>query len=216
MNFTNEGGVCGTVRLLKNITGLWLLEGCRRAWEKNGRNWDWMQLLEMSAAEEPFCHLVDPDDALFVRPDDMTKAIDEFCRKTEQKIPRGPGAYVRGVLESLALKCRIVLEQLESLCGVRFEEIRVLGGGSQNARLNQFTADATGRRVLAGPSEATALGNLAMQMVATGAVASIDEARDLIEQSFPTRRFQPVDTEKWDIAHGRLLAYCGAGSLKTN
>jgi rhamnulokinase len=212
LNFTNEGGVFGTIRLLKNITGLWLLEGCRRVWNKNGRSYEWEALMAMSDAEEPFRRIVDPDDPLFVRPGDMTRAIDEYCLKTDQPAPHGPGSYVRAVLEGLALKYRIVLEQLELLTGIPVEQIRVIGGGSQNSVLNQFTADATGRKVLAGPAEATALGNLAMQMVSIGAIASLDEARDLIEQSFPARVFEPAETEKWDSAYSRLSSYCGEGS----
>ena len=194
LNFTNEGGVCGTVRLLKNITGMWLLEGCRKSWP----TYSWEDLLAMSISEPAFQHLVDPDDPSFVRPGDMTAAIDAFCVRTGQAAPTRPGAYVRGILESLALKYRVVLGQLESLTGVRVTEIRVIGGGSQNALLNQFTADATGRRVLAGPVEATALGNLAMQMVGLGVVESLDEARELLDQSFPPRLFEPESGTGWD------------------
>jgi len=209
LNFTNEGGVCGTIRLLKNITGLWLLEGCRRDWEKQGQSMEWEGLLKAAAAAPPFRHVIDPDDPVFVRPEEMTAAISAYCRRTDQPTPASPGEFVRAVLESLALKYRGVLEELESLTGTRFETIRVIGGGSQNEMLNQFTADATGRTVLAGPAEATALGNLAMQVVATGMVASLDEARGLIERSFPPRRFEPVDTEKWDGAYTRMQGYCG-------
>jgi rhamnulokinase len=204
LNFTNEGGVCGTVRLLKNITGMWLLEGCRKAWERAGHAYEWGALLGMSAPEAPFRHLVDPDDASFTRPDDMTAAIADYCRRTGQDVPATPGAFVRAVLESLALKYRVVLEQLESLTGVRVAQIRVIGGGSQNSLLNQFTADATGRTVLAGPGEATALGNLAMQMVGAGIVESLDAARDLIERSFPPRRFEPAGSAAWDTAYAHF------------
>jgi rhamnulokinase len=151
LNFTNEGGVCGTVRLLKNITGMWLLEGCRKSLTGNMQSYSWEDLLAMSTAERPFQHLLDPDHASFTRPDDMTAAIDAYCTATGQPVPVRPGAYVRAILESLALKYRVVLEQLESLTRVKVAEIRVIGGGSQNALLNQFTADGTGRRVLAGP-----------------------------------------------------------------
>lgn len=201
LNFTNEGGVCGTVRLLKNITGMWLLEGCRKSWKEN---YEWSELMNMSSSEEPFRHLVDPDNPAFVRPESMTEAIDDYCRKTDQPVPRGPGAYVRAVLESLALKYRMVLEQLEILINHQIAAIRVIGGGSQNDLLNQFTADATGRRVLAGPAEAAALGNLAMQMVGTEKVASLDAARELIERSFPPRVFDSRHTEKWEDAYCRL------------
>jgi rhamnulokinase len=201
LNFTNEGGVCGTVRLLKNITGMWLLEGCRKSWERAGRSYEWDALLGMSAPEPPFRHLVDPDDASFTRPDDMTAAVALYCTRTGQSAPETPGAFVRAVLESLALKYRVVLEQLESLTGIGVKQIRVIGGGSQNALLNQFTADATGRTVIAGPAEATALGNLAMQMVGMRMVESLDAARDLIEHSFPPRRFEPAGSAAWDDAY---------------
>jgi rhamnulokinase len=158
----------------------------------------------MSAPEPPFRHLVDPDDPSFTRPDDMTAAITDYCARTGQGTPETPGAFVRTVLESLALKYRVVLEQLESLTGARIAQIRVIGGGSQNALLNQFTADATGRAVIAGPSEATALGNLAMQMVGLGMVKSLDAARDLIEYSFPPRRFEPSGSAAWDQAYLRF------------
>jgi len=209
LNFTNEGGVCGTVRLLKNITGMWLLEGCRKSPAANMESFSWEDLLAMSTAEPPFQHLLDPDHASFTRPDDMTAAIDAYCAATGQPTPARPGAYVRAILESLALKYRVVLEQLESLTGVSVAEIRVIGGGSQNAMLNQFTADATGRRVLAGPVEATALGNMAMQMVGTGVVESLDVARDLIEYSFPARAFEPEPDSGWHAAHQRFRALIG-------
>ena len=212
LNFTNEGGVCGTVRLLKNITGMWLLEGCCRAWQKSG-TWtddpgDWDALLAASAAEYPFRHLVDPDDPLFVRPADMTSAIDEYCRRTDQPSPDRPAAYARAVLESLALKYRLVLEQLEMLTAARYETIRIIGGGSQNMLLNGFTANATGRLVLAGPVEATALGNIAMQLVGTGLVPSLPDAMLLIERSFPPRPITPKQNENWDGAYARFRSYC--------
>ncbi len=203
LNFTNEGGVCGTVRLLKNITGMWLLEGCRKSWSPEV-NHELPELMAMASAAEPFQHLVDPDHASFVRPEKMTTAVDVYCRDTGQPAPSAPGAYVRAVLESLALKYRYVLDQLESLTGRRCDTIRVIGGGSQNDLLNQFTADATGRKVLAGPAEATALGNLAMQMVGTNAVPSLDAARDLVERSFPARIFESRHSGKWEEAYCRL------------
>lgn len=198
-NFANEGGVGDTYMLLKNITGLWLLEGCRRKWKSEDLDPGWEDILRRAASSETaFAHLFDPDDAAFVRPDDMTAAIDDVCRRTRQSQPRSMGAYTRAVLESLAFKYRRVLESLESVTGTHFEEIRVIGGGSQNALLNQFTANATGCRVVAGPTEATALGNIAMQMVATGDIQSIGAARELIEQSFPPEIFVPESRAHWE------------------
>jgi rhamnulokinase len=206
LNFTNEGGVGGTVRLLKNICGLWLLERCRKEWQNEAKATEYQELLAQAAAEPPLQHLVNPDDRSFVLPQHMPHAISEFCSRSGQSKPTGPGQVTRAILESLALKYRQVLESLESLVGTKFQEIRIVGGGSRIDLLNQFTADATGRRVLAGPVEATALGNLAMQIVATGAVASLSEARNLISTSFPARVFEPRNTDRWDEAYGRFLA----------
>ncbi len=168
LNFTNEGGVCGTTRLLKNVMGLWMLQGCRQAWMAQGLSLDYRELIELATRQTPFCHLVDPDDESFLRPPDMLAAIDEFCTRTHQPVPQEAGAYVRAVLESLAFKYRLVLRNLEQVSGKRIEQIRIIGGGSKNRLLNQLTADATGKRVFAGPAEATALGNIAIQILATG------------------------------------------------
>ncbi len=209
LNFTNEGGVCGTTRLLKNVMGLWLLQGCRRAWAAEKKFYEYPELI--AAVEEeatPFRHLIDPDDRTFLRTSDMVKAIDEFCLKTDQPVPTHPGAYTRAVLESLAFKYRVVIENLERVSGQPIEQIRVIGGGSQNKLLNQFTADATGRRVLAGPVEATALGNIAMQMLATGAVSSLTEARAVIDRSFPTEIFEPFEHHRWNQRFAHFQQYC--------
>jgi rhamnulokinase len=206
LNFTNEGGVRGTVRLLKNICGLWLLERCRKDWQSEDRPTEYQELLAQAAAEPPLQHLVNPDDRSFVLPPHMPEAIAEFCLRSGQPKPADPGSVTRAILESLALKYRQVLESLEHLVGAKFQEIRIVGGGSRIDLLNQFTADATCRRVLAGPVEATALGNLAIQMVATGAVPSLSEARNLISTSFPPRVFEPKNTYRWDEAYGRFLA----------
>jgi rhamnulokinase len=206
LNFTNEGGVCGTIRLLKNIGGLWLLQSCRRAWAAAGRDYTYEDLLA-AAGEQPnsFVSLVDPDDPSFLSPENMLNAIAEYCRKTGQPAPQTPPEYTRCVLESLAFKYRKVLESLEELTGSRFSEIRIIGGGSKNRMLNQFTANAAGRPVVAGPVEATALGNIAMQMLATGSVSSLKEARAIIERSFPSDRYEPQDTERWEAAYARFL-----------
>jgi rhamnulokinase len=204
LNFTNEGGVCGTVRLLKNITGMWLLERCRHAWRNQGKEYSYSDLLGMAAAERALRHLVDPDDPSFSLPENMPQAIAAFCAKTGQSSPSTAGAFTRTVLESLALKYRYVLELLESLTGSKYETVHIVGGGSQNDMLNQFAANATGRQVLAGPSEATALGNLAMQMVGTSAVASLDQAREIVAESFSPRKFEPQDAARWQDAYERF------------
>jgi sugar (pentulose or hexulose) kinase len=208
LNFTNEGGVCGTIRLLKNIGGLWLLQSCRRCWEASGKSHSYEELMN-AAGEEPsqFHSLFDPDHADFLHPDNMVSAIDEYCRRTGQRVPLGPAAYARGILESLAFKYRYVLESLENLTGIHFEEIRIMGGGSKNHLLNQFTADSTGKMVIAGPAEATALGNIAMQMLATGAVGSLAEARQVIDRSFPVEAFYPSNADRWDPPYQRFKDY---------
>lgn len=208
LNFTNEGGVCGTTRLLKNITGMWLLQSCVRSWSARGQIVSYDDLL--AAADDDrlrFRSLVDPDHHDFFHPTDMPAALAEFCRRTVQPAPEGPGGSTRAILESLAFKYRLVLESLEELTGVRCERLRIVGGGARNRLLNQLTADATGRVVLAGPVEATALGNIAMQMVATGSVATLHEARELIGRSFPVERFEPKDAARWDGEYGRFLEY---------
>jgi rhamnulokinase len=207
LDFTNEGGVCGTTRLLKNISGLWLLQSCRRSWVNSGRDYDYDELVAAAGSERPFQALLDPDHTLFRNPEDMVDAIDGFCRLTGQASLNGPASYSRAIMESLAFKYRAVLESLEELSGQRFHEIRVVGGGAQNRLLNQFTADATGRTVVAGPVEATALGNVAMQMLATGAVSSLADARSIIDRSFAAERFEPADTDRWEPHYHRFREY---------
>ena len=165
-NFTNEGGVGGTTRVLKNIMGMWLLQGCRKQWNAT----DYTSLVALAKPVPDLTSLVDPDDPSFLHPDDMTAAIDDFCRRTNQPVPSGQAGYVQTIFESLALKYRYVLESLAQLTGETYRTIRVVGGGGRNRVLNQYLADATNCRVLAGPVEATALGNLVMQMVGSGAV----------------------------------------------
>lgn len=208
LNFTNEGGVNGTTRLLKNVMGLWMLQGCRRSWIAAGHDHEYRDLMEMAAREPAFAHLVDPDDDSFLRAADMLAAISKFCAKTHQPTPETPGAFVRCILESLAMKYRLVLRSLEQLTGKPVEQIRVIGGGSKNPLLNQFTADATRRKVLAGPAEATALGNVAMQILATGEASSLQEVRSIVDRSFPTQVFEPTDTDQWERHEERFEQYC--------
>jgi rhamnulokinase len=209
LNFTNEGGVCGTTRLLKNVMGLWMLQCCRQFWSAQGTAYSYAELMEMSFHESAFKHLVDPNNECFLHPTDMPEAISNFCERTQQPKPGNPGAYVRAVLESLALKYAVVTGEIEQLTGKPITQIRIIGGGSKNRVLNQFTADATGRRVLAGPMEATALGNIAMQMLATGEVSSLAEARALIDRSFPTEVFEPRDSDRWQDELERFQHYTG-------
>jgi rhamnulokinase len=209
LNFTNEGGVCGTVRLLKNIAGLWLLQECKKSWIASGDDSSYHKLLAAAAVHEQnsFRSLFDPDHPAFLRPDDMPSAITAYFNRTQQATPEDAPRLTRAILESLAFKYRQVLESLEELSGRRFDEIRIIGGGSKNRLLNQFTANATGKLIVAGPVEATALGNIAMQMVATGAVTSLNEAREIIGRSFPVERFEPCDSDRWDSHYLRFQHY---------
>jgi len=209
LNFTNEGGVNGTTRLLKNVMGLWMVQGCRNFWSSRGQSSEYQELVELASRELPFAHLVDPDDESFLRTDDMPAAIDKFCTRTHQPVPSTAGAYVRCVVESLALKYRQVLRNLERLCGKGIEQIRVIGGGSKNRLLNQFTANATGKRVLAGPAEAAALGNVAIQILATGEASSLQEVRAIVDCSFRTEVFDPLDSDQWEKHTERFEQYCG-------
>lgn len=204
LNFSNEGGVNRTTRLLKNVMGLWIIRRCRECWKQNGNSPDYAQLIESAATQPAFAHWIDPDDEMFLAPPNMCSVIDEFCVRTHQTSPASPAAYTRTILESLAMKYRQVIQDLERVAGRAIEQIRIIGGGSQNRLLNQFTADATGRRVLAGPVEATALGNAAIQIVASGAVHSLKEVRAMIERSFPVEAFEPRDTERWIKAAERF------------
>jgi len=152
--------------------------------------------------------LIDPDDNSFLRPPNMPQAIADFCQRTDQAVPEDPPAYVRTVLESLAFKYRYVLESLEQLTGRTFQEIRIMGGGSQNRLLNQFTANATGKRVVAGPIEAAALGNIGIQALTTGAIKSLDQVRELIARSFPPESYEPREADKWQQAYLRFRQHC--------
>jgi rhamnulokinase len=207
-NVTNEGGVAGTTRLLKNIGGLWPLQECRRGWARTGRDYSYSDLMTAASDEtHAFESLFDPDDSRFLHPQDMARAIADYCHGTGQRPPDTPGSYARAILESLAFKYRVVLETLEQLTDVAISEIQIIGGGCRNHVLNQFTADATGRTVIAGPVEATALGNIAVQMVGTGAVGSIADARAIIERSFPTERVEPAAADRWDAQYRRFKQY---------
>jgi rhamnulokinase len=203
LNFTNEGGVGGTTRLLKNITGLWLVQECRRIWNDRGANYSWDDMTAMAERAAPLASVVDPDHPSLRAPADMPEAIVELCRSTGQSVPHEHGQVVRCALEAVAMKYRQVLGWLEELVGGRIETIHIVGGGTQNRQLCQMAADACGRIVLAGPVEATAIGNLMMQAVAAGDVGSIAEARDIIRASFPVATYQPRDTARWDEAFQR-------------
>jgi rhamnulokinase len=203
-NFTNEGGVGGTTRLLKNIAGLWFLQECRRVWTQAGKSWSWDELVARAQSAAPLVSLLNPDAPDFLAPKDMPEAIRQYCRNTGQPVPAEEGAVVRAALESLALRYRMVLEMVEKLTGSTIRVIHIVGGGTQNRLLCQMAADACNRRVVAGPVEATAIGNVMMQAVASGEVRSIAEARAVIARSFPLSEYQPRDSAPWDEAYGRF------------
>ena len=163
--------------------------------------------MDLAVRESGFVSLIDPDDESFLHPADMPGAIDAFCTRTRQPKPLTHGAYTRTILESLAFKYRQVIDDLERLIRQPIRQIRIIGGGSKNRLLNQFTADATGRRVLAGPVEATALGNIAMQVLATGAASSLAEVRAMVDRSFPTAIFEPRETDRWEPHLARFQSY---------
>jgi len=204
-DFTNEGGVCDTFRLLKNITGLWLVQECRRTWARQGEALSYDALTQVAAQAVPLQSLVDPDHGEFLRPGDMPARVRAFCRRTGQPVPDSRGAVLRCVLESLALKYRWVLQRLETILDRRLEPIHIIGGGTQNLLLNQLTADATGRRVVTGPIEATAAGNVMMQALALGHIGSLEEGRRIVRDSFEMATFEPAGGSEWEDAYGRFV-----------
>jgi rhamnulokinase len=203
LNFTNEIGYGGSVRLLKNISGLWLVQECRRAWATDGQHLDYETLMKMAAAAPPFVSLIDPMDARFVAAENMPEAIAAFCRETGQPAPVMPGAFIRCALESLALLYRRTLQQIERLVGRKLERLHVVGGGSRNSLLNQFTADALQIPVLAGPAEATAAGNVLVQAIALGHVHSLSAARKIVRDSMPHKCVNPSAVASWNSAWER-------------
>ena len=203
-NFTNEGGVEGTTHLLKNITGMWILEQCLRKWKDEGRDYTYPEIVKMATAAAPFRTMIDPDDASFAAPGDMPAAIRAYCERTGQPVPDGDSATIRAIFESLALKYRFVLDRFRSLAPFEIERLHVIGGGSKNALLNQFTADSLGIPVTAGPSEATAVGNIMLQARAAGCVDTLQQMRSLIARCIPAENFTPGDTAAWDAAYTRF------------
>jgi rhamnulokinase len=206
LNFTNEGGVGGTTRFLKNIVGLWLVQECRRKWNASGVNYNFDQLIQKAESAKPLAHILDPDEPTLMAPEDMPSSIAAYLKRTGQSVPQDHGAFVRCALEALALKYRQVLGWLEELLGVSMKTIHIVGGGVNNKLLCQMAADCCQRTVIAGPVEATAIGNIMMQAVAAGAVANIHEARQIIRASFPVSVYEPSnDHSPWDAAYTKYL-----------
>jgi rhamnulokinase len=208
-NFTNEGGVQNTIRLLKNVTGMWVVQECRRTWAQQGEDLSWDDLTRLAGQAPAFGALINPDDPLFLSPGDMPARMREFCLRTGQTAPETKGAIIRSALESLALKYRWVIEKAEMLIERPITTVHIVGGGTQNRLLNQFAADATGRAVVTGPIEATAIGNILMQMLAMGQIGSLQEGREVVRRSFPVETYQPQNTAAWDEAFGRFETLLG-------
>ena len=211
-NYTNEVGVAGTVRFLKNIAGLWLLQECRRQWMTEGSEYSYEQLARMAAEARPFSATIIPD--AFIDPGEMPTKIAAHCRQTGQAAPATHGEYARAILESLALRYRNVLENLEALSGRKIEVIHIVGGGSKNTLLNQFVADCTGRRVVAGPGEATAIGNVLVQAMGAGELKNLSELRQVVRDSFELTTVEPNPSAEWEQAYERFVTR--ASGLRLN
>ena len=209
MNVTNEGGIDGTFRLLKNVMGLWLAQSLKRSFSRAGRNYSWDALLRQALEAESMQSFFDPDHPDLFSPDNMATAIRELCRRSGQSVPETDGDLVRCAMESLALKYRVVLDDLESLIGHRIEVIHIVGGGSKNELLNQCTADASKRPVIAGPVEATAMGNVLTQAKAAGELSTLADIRSVVRCSTDCRRYEAAGDDKWDEAYSRFRAIVG-------
>ncbi|WP_207229642.1 rhamnulokinase [Ktedonosporobacter rubrisoli] len=199
-NVTNEGGVNGTIRLLKNVTGLWLIQECRRAWKNAGRQLPYTQEIQLIEQAQPFRSFIDPDHPMFVNPLDMPGQIQYYCRQTGQPVPTNEGEILRCIVESLALRYSFVLESIEKLVHKRFTRLHIVGGGAQHSALCQFTANALARPVWAGPREATAIGNVLVQYIALGKMQDLRQARRVVHDSFPIVEYEPVNTDSWEQA----------------
>jgi rhamnulokinase len=202
LNFTNEVGVGGAIRLLKNIAGLWLLQECRRTWSQEGAHYSYEELTRLAAEAPPFRAIIDPD--AFLEPGDMPRKIAVYCTSSGQAPPASPAEFTRAILESLALRYRQVLDSLDTLSDRRIAVIHIVGGGSRNAVLNQFVADATGLPVIAGPAEATAIGNILVQAIGAGELRNLQDLRAVVRNSFAPQAFEPHPTSEWQEAYVRF------------
>jgi len=204
-NFTNEVGYGGSIRFLKNIIGLWILQECRRTWAKAGADYNYDQLTQLAEAAVPMRAFINPNDERFARPDHMPQKIADYCRETNQTAPATPGEFVRCVLESLALLYRLTLDRMEAVSGQKLTTLHIVGGGSKNQLLNQLSANATGRTVVAGPVECTAIGNVLIQAIALDHLPSLAAARQVVRDSFPATRYAPQPSELWSNAYKKFL-----------
>jgi rhamnulokinase len=201
INFTNEVGHGGSIRFLKNIIGLWIVQECRRAWVKTGEEYSYEQLAQMAETAVPLRSFINPNNARFAKPDHMPQKIADYCRETNQNVPATPAEFIRCVLESLAMLYRQTLDQIEEVTGRGLKTLHIVGGGCKNQLLNQLSANATGRTVVAGPAECTAIGNVLIQAIALGHLPSLAAARQVVRDSFPTSRFEPREGRVWEEAY---------------
>lgn len=209
LNFTNEGGVDGTILFMKNICGMWLLECCRKEWAVAGNDWSYSELMQKAQSSKPFACLINPDAPCFTNPASMVQAIQDYGANTGQYIPRTEGELARCIFESLALRYKQIFELLQTFADRPIHRLHVIGGGSQNTGLNQFTANALGIEVVAGPTEATAIGNIFLQARASGQVSSLDEMRSFIRKSVALQTFSPSETIVWKEAYQTYREICG-------
>jgi sugar (pentulose or hexulose) kinase len=209
-NFTNETGVCGTIRFLKNLSGLWIMQEIRRTWAEQGFNYTWDEMAEMALLSAPFEFFINPGDSVFLPPGDMPARIQNYCQRTGQERPQEHGQILRAAYEGLALLYADTYGTLEKLSGKKMDVLRIVGGGCQNKTLSQFAADATGRDVVTGPIEATAIGNLVMQMLAMDDIVSLAEGREIIRNSFAheSKTYRPQDVKAWQDALARWRSVC--------
>ena len=205
-NFSNEGTIQGGFRPLKNIMGMWLIQECRRQWQKEGKSLSWNEIVELAKKAEPFASIIDPDYGEFFAGGRMVDKIQEYCRKTNQKVPEGVGEIARCIYESLALKYRWALEHLEKMKGQRIDALNIVGGGCNNKFLDQLVADSIDRPVTIGPVEGAAIGNLLSQAMALGEIKDLEELRQVVRNSEPVETFTPNHTPEWEAAYKRLLS----------
>ena len=213
LNFTNEGGAEGTTRFLKNIMGMWLLQECRRIWSHEV-NYSWSEMVDLSLLTQPFKCLIDPDDSTFLNPADMPAAITQYCLKTGQTPPANHGEIIRCIFESLAMKYRLTLDSILSVISWPIEKIHIIGGGANNELLCQYSANAIGLPVVAGPTEATAIGNILIQAKTMKEVSSLEEIRRMVEKSFETKTFEPQEPALWKTQLGRFSEIIKLGAKK--
>ena len=203
-NITNEGGVDGSIRFLKNITGMWILEQCIKTWKLEGKDYTYPELVAMAESAPAFERFIDPDDSTFVNPSNMVEAIDAYCRRTSQPLPTSDAEYVRLIFESLAMKYRMVLDIFQSYADFPIERLHIIGGGSRNRLLSQMTANSIGKGVVAGPAEATAIGNIMIQAWSKGVVSSLSEMRKMIAEAVCVETFMPGDVERWNCGYAKF------------